>query len=55
MDAHHERAEKNRSLEDAQKAREVGSEIIRANINYRDIRQRMDAIRKLVDELMQKK
>jgi len=34
-----------------QKAREIGSSILQTNINYRDIRDRVEKIRALVEKL----
>ncbi|MBI1337036.1 MAG: tetratricopeptide repeat protein [Phycisphaera sp.] len=44
-------ARRDRSLDKAREAREVGSQILQTNINYRDIRQCVERIRALMDEL----
>ncbi len=54
MDALEQIARKNNDLEKAQEAREVASDILQTDINYRDIRERMDKLRNLVDELSRK-
>ena len=51
MTAMREAATKNRSFEMAQRAQKVASEVLQTNINYRDIRAQMEAIRSLTDEL----
>lgn len=51
MTALEQSAEKKNNLEQAQEARELGSSILQTNINYRDIRQRVDKLRALVEKL----
>ncbi|MEM9295079.1 MAG: hypothetical protein AAGA57_04680 [Planctomycetota bacterium] len=51
MTAYLAQAEKSRSADQAQEARKLASELLQIDINYRDIRQRVDQIRALVDEL----
>lgn len=51
MDALEQSARKSRSAELAREASKVGSQVLQTNINYRDIRQRVEGIRKLIDEL----
>ncbi|MEX0777032.1 MAG: tetratricopeptide repeat protein [Phycisphaeraceae bacterium] len=51
MEALESLGEKNKSLVHAREAQKIASEILQANINYRDIRQRIEKIRKLVDSL----
>ncbi len=51
MDAHIRAAEKNNSAEHAEEARKLASYILQANINFRDIKQRVDQIRALMDKL----
>ncbi len=55
MDALERLATKDQSLALAKEAREVASQILQTDINYRDIRQRMDNIRALGDELQKKR
>jgi tetratricopeptide (TPR) repeat protein len=45
------KARRDRSLEVALEADEVASKIVQADVNYRDMRQRRDSLRKLVSEL----
>ena len=54
MDALEQSAAKSRSLEQAQEAQQVGSQVLQTNINFRDIRLRMDKIRNMVAELQGK-
>ncbi len=51
MNAYEKSAERSNNLEHAQKAREIGSSILQTNINYRDIRDRVEKVRALVDRL----
>ena len=51
MDVHERIARRDTSLEAAEKAQKVGSELLQSDINYRDIQQRMERIRTLVREL----
>ncbi len=51
MDAQFQAAKRTRNLEQARESQKVASQILQTNINYRDIKQRMDDIRKLVEEL----
>ena len=53
MDALEQVARKNSSLDQAQEAQKISSAILQTNINYRDIRQRMEAIRELVNTIQQ--
>jgi hypothetical protein len=45
-------ARKHKNIEMAREAQKVASKLLQSDINYRDIRQRVDNLRKLVDELM---
>ena len=51
MDALENRARRENSVEVAKEARQVASDILQADINFRDIKTRMDAVRKLAEEL----
>ncbi len=51
MDTLEKSAGQNRNLEQAREAAKIASDILQTDINYRDIRQRLDRIRKLVNEL----
>ncbi|MEM7680392.1 MAG: hypothetical protein AAF288_00395 [Planctomycetota bacterium] len=51
MLAYLDQARKTRSTEQAQEARKLASEILQTDITYRDIRQRVDEVRALLDEL----
>lgn len=51
MDALERSAVKNHNAEHAREAQKAGSQIMQANISYKDIRARMDKVRKLVEEL----
>ncbi len=51
MDALEKIARKHKSIERAREAQKIASEILQTNINYRDIRDRSDQLRKLIDEL----
>lgn len=53
MDALEKSAEKNKNVDQAREANKVASKILQTNINYRDIRQRIDKIKALVDTLSQ--
>ena len=54
MDALTRHAKDDANLEKANEARKLCSEIIQADINFRDVKQRMEAIKALVDELKAK-
>ena len=51
MDALEARAKNNREFESAQEASKVASQIAQTNINFKDIRNRVDALRQLTGEL----
>ncbi len=51
MDALENQARRNKTVEPAREAQKVASEILQANITYRDIRQRLEKIKALVSEL----
>jgi hypothetical protein len=51
MDALEQAARRDKAYERAKEAREIASQLLQININYRDIRQRADSLRKLMDEL----
>jgi len=51
MDAHVKLARKNNDAEHAKQAQQIASGIFQADINFRDIRQRMDEIKALIEEL----
>ncbi|QDU32406.1 hypothetical protein KS4_04380 [Poriferisphaera corsica] len=51
MDALEKAATKKENVELAKEARDIGSNILQANINYRDIKDRMNKLRALVDKL----
>lgn len=51
MDALFQAGKRNRNLEQVRESQKVASQILQTNINYRDIKHRVDDIRKLVDEL----
>lgn len=53
MDALEQVARKNNNLDQAQEAQKIGSAILQTNINFHDIRQRMEAIRELVNNIQQ--
>ena len=55
MDAYERNARKLGDPEMAGQAREIGSEILQTDINFKDIRDRMNSIRELVDELSKAK
>ncbi len=51
MLAHIKLATKNNDVEQAQQAQQIASKILQTDINYRDIRDRMEEIKKLTDDL----
>ncbi len=51
MDALESAARKDRSLEQAKEAQQIASQIVQTSITYRDIRERMEKLKKLVTEL----
>ncbi len=51
MDARIKLAQKNSDLEHAKEAQSVASGLLQTDINFRDIRDRMEEIRKLIEEL----
>ena len=51
MNAHIEIARKDKSTDDARKAQELASDLLQTDINYKDIRAKMDEVRALTDEL----
>lgn len=51
MDAHIKLARKNRDAEHAMEAQQIASKIFQADINFRDIRARMDEVKTLLEEL----
>ncbi len=51
MDAYEQKARQDESLEVAQKAQKIASQILQTNINYRDIKDRINRVRALMDEL----
>ena len=51
MDANEQLARKHKSIERAREAQKIASQILQTNINYRDIRNRSDQLRKLIDDL----
>lgn len=51
MDALEAAARRTRSIEQAREAQKIGSQILQTNINFRDIRDRVEKIRAFVDEL----
>jgi len=51
MDAYEKKARQERSLEAAQKAQRIASQLLQTNIKYRDIKDRINEIRALNDEL----
>lgn len=53
-DALEKSATKCRSIEQAREAVKLASHILQNNINYRDIKMRVDRLRKLIDELQRK-
>ncbi len=53
MDALEQGARRDKNLDRAKEARDVGSQLLQTNINYRDIRQRLEKLRTLVEELGQ--
>lgn len=52
MDSLFQSGVKEGSVELAKEAREIGSQILQTDINFRDIKTRMDEIRKLVEDLI---
>jgi len=54
MEAHIKLAGKNQDMEHAKEAQQIASTIFQADINFRDIRERMEEIKTLVDELRSK-
>lgn len=55
MDALEASSTKNRDLEQARESARIGSQILQSNINYMDIKSRMEKIRGLVDELQKER
>ena len=55
MDALARAAELNNSPEHAREAQKIASQLLQTDINYRDIRQRIDALRQLADRLQKGK
>jgi len=53
MDALEQAAKAGSNLEHAQEAQQIASKILQANIKYRDIRPRLDGLRKLVKEMQE--
>ena len=53
MDALLHGAKKSKTLEQAKEARETGSQILQTDINYRDIKARVDEARELVSQLQE--
>jgi len=51
MEVLEQSAQESKSLDQAQEARKLASEILRTDINYRNIKQRIDALRMLVEQL----
>jgi tetratricopeptide (TPR) repeat protein len=51
MEAHIKLAVKNKDLDHAKEAQQIASSIFQSDINFRDIRKRMDEVKKLLDEL----
>ncbi|MEX0654239.1 MAG: hypothetical protein WD534_13475 [Phycisphaeraceae bacterium] len=51
MDAHEKVARKNSDPEHAREAQQIASQILQTDINFRDIRKRMEGLRALADEL----
>ncbi len=51
MDAHIKLARKNNDIEHAKEAQQIASGIFQADINYRDIRERMEEIKQLIEQL----
>ena len=51
MEAHLQLADKNKDAEHAKQAQQIASNIFQTDINYRDIRQKMDAIKALQEQL----
>jgi len=51
MEAHIKLARKNKDPEHAKQAQQIASSIFQADINFLDIKQRMDEVKKILDEL----
>jgi tetratricopeptide (TPR) repeat protein len=51
MEALENKAQQEKSLDIAQEAQKIASQIAQTDINYRDVRQRVEALRKLVESL----
>ena len=51
MDALEQRARREKDLDVAKEARKFASEILQHNVNFRDIKTRVENLRQLVDEL----
>lgn len=54
MEAHIKLASKNQDMEHAKEAQQIASSIFQADIGFRDIRERMDEVKKLIDQLKNK-
>lgn len=54
MTAYAKSARNNTNTEHAKKARDIASSILQTNINYRDIKKKVDELKALMDELSQK-
>ncbi len=54
MDALEKQARKTEDVEKASEAQKIASQILQTRINYRDIQQRLEKLRKLVDQLQTK-
>ena len=53
MDALEKQAIRSKDIDLAREAQEMASQILQTNINYRDIRERLDKIRAIVDQMAQ--
>jgi len=51
MDALEKSAKAEKSVESAKEAQKIASKILQADIRFRDIKDRIDGLRSLVDEL----
>jgi hypothetical protein len=51
MDALEAAARESKDIEQAREAQKIASKILRTDIKFRDIKERMDALRSLVTEL----
>jgi tetratricopeptide (TPR) repeat protein len=51
MDAHFKLAKKNKDADHAKEAQQIASTIFQSDINFRDIRQRMEDVKTLMDDL----